>query len=281
MIVVIGKSGQLAQELKATSANKQVIFLGREDINLFDEDALTLKLNKYKPKVIINASAYTAVDKAESDEQAAFKLNCDAVASLAEYCSENNVRFIHVSTDFVFDGKKETPYEVNDKTSPVSVYGASKLAGECAIQELMDSEYAIVRTSWLYSTYGNNFVKTMLRLMAERDELGVVADQIGCPTYARGLAEFIWNLAEVSEVSPIYNWSDLGAASWYDFAVEIYNQAMKLGLLSKEVKISPISTSDYPTPATRPSFSLLKADSASSLEWQFNLKNMLEELKSM
>ncbi|MFY8273996.1 dTDP-4-dehydrorhamnose reductase [Pseudoalteromonas sp. SSDWG2] len=279
MIVVIGKSGQLAQELKATGTHREVTFLGREDIDLFDRDKLFGTLSEYKPQIIINASAYTAVDKAESDEAAAFKLNCEAVESLAQYCSLYECRLVHVSTDFVFDGSKNQPYEVDDNTNPLGVYGASKLAGDEAIQEVMQNGYAIIRTSWLYSCFGANFVKTMIKLMNERSDLGIVSDQIGCPTYARGLAEFIWQLVDSKEFNGIYHWSDLGVASWYDFAVEIYRQGKELGIIRNTVTLNAITTNDYPTPAKRPKYSLLKADSRSRTQWQDNLHDMMVNIE--
>jgi dTDP-4-dehydrorhamnose reductase len=256
--VIIGKNGQVAWELMQTvPENVQAIALGREDINILDIKQLKVKFEKFRPDVIINASAYTEVDKAESDQCMAYAINKDAVKNMALVCNQLDIRLLHISTDFVFDGMKNTAYTVDDETNPISVYGASKLAGEDEIRAHHIVNSAIIRTSWVYSSYGNNFVNTMLRLLNEKEEIGVVADQIGCPTYARGLAEFLWQLAEDKDIKPLYNWSDLGLASWYDFANEVQRQAYDLGILSKKIPIRPISTSAYPTLAKRPVFGVL------------------------
>jgi len=281
MIVVIGKSGQLAQELKATSGIREVRLLGRNEINLFNQRSLTETLNSLRPTAVINASAYTAVDKAESDKESAYELNCDAVKNLAEYCETEKVRFIHVSTDFVFDGEKSSPYDIADTTQPLNVYGKSKLAGEQEILNIMRANFTIVRTSWLYSSFGSNFVKTMLRLMNERSELRIVSDQVGSPTYARGLAEFIWDLAKEDEIESIYHYSDHGIASWYDFAMAIQQFAFDEKIIDVKIPIRPIPSSDYPTAAKRPSYSVLKCSNRieNCEHWQTNLHLMLKLLK--
>ena len=203
--------------------------------------------------IIINCAAYTAVDKAEEDEINADKINHLAVKNLAQIAKDENIKLIHISTDYVFDGKNFKPYNEDDRTNPTGVYGKTKLAGENAIREINPSNSVIIRTSWVYSSFGANFVKTMLRLGKERDELGVIFDQVGTPTYARDLANAILKIVSLglpSEVQ-IYNYSNEGVLSWYDFAKEI----MKMAKL--ECKINPIETSQYPTPAKRPHYSLL------------------------
>ena len=278
MYLVIGKSGQLASELKATMGHRDIIFLGRNDIDLFSYSNMSQTLDNYGPDVIINSSAYTDVDGAESNKQAAFMLNELAVRYLADYCAFKGARFIHTSTDFVFDGTKSDPYEVDDNLNPLNIYGLSKLGGEIAIRESDCNNYSIVRTSWLYSAYGKNFVKTMINLMNSKQELRIVDDQIGCPTHAKGLARFIWFIADQSNIENIYHWSDLGQASWFEFAIEIYNYGREFGLINKVVKIRRISSSDYPTPATRPKFSVLKTSKESQTHWRDNLWAMLKEI---
>lgn len=278
--LVIGKNGQVAYELLATCPSHiSAVAYGRNDIDILDIASVQAVVEKEQPGVIINASAYTAVDKAETEKEAAFAINGDAVANLATISKANNIRLLHISTDFVFDGTQSTPYTTDDKPNPINVYGASKLAGESAIQEIYPENAAIVRTSWVYSSHGNNFVKTMLRLMAEKDALNVVSDQIGSPTYAKGLAEYLWRLAEQDTLELIQHYSDLGVASWYDFAVTIQEVALEKGLLTKSISISPIPASQYPTPAIRPQYSVMGKDhNHVQLHWKFHLEDMLEHL---
>ena len=231
------------------------------------------------PAVIINASAYTAVDKAEYEQDEAYLINTTAVELLARAATKHSIRLLHISTDFVFDGAKNTPYTVDDKTNPINVYGASKLAGEQAIKAHCPVNSAIVRTSWVYSSHGNNFVKTMLRLMAEKEQLNVVSDQIGCPTNAKGLAQFLWQIAERETLDPTYHYSDLGVASWYDFAIAIQDIAFEQGKLEKKIPIQPIPSSDYPTPAARPMFSLMQQNlSLNKQHWCLPLITVIESL---
>lgn len=281
--LIIGKSGQLAHELRDEKPNNaEVLCLGRDDVDICSVEALNNAIINFSPSVIINASAYTAVDKAESDEDAAFAINQHAVENIAKLASKYNIRLLHVSTDFVFDGQQSKAYLVDDNTNPCSVYGASKLAGEQEIQAHCPANSSIVRTSWLYSPYGNNFVKTMLKLMQEKPELGVVCDQIGCPTSANSLAKFLWKLAKQQSIAPIYHWSDYGVASWYDFAVAIQNIAFDEGLLKEKIPVKPIPATSYPTPAKRPNFSLLNASESylieSSAHWSAQLKQCISKL---
>lgn len=279
MYVVIGKSGQLASELKATMGKKDVVFLGRNDIDLFSYLNLSHTLRQYNPEAIINSSAYTNVDEAESDKSAAFMLNEQAVRFLADYCAQAGARLIHTSTDFVFDGAKSDPYKIDDDLNPINIYGLSKLGGEIAIHNSDCINYSIVRTSWLYSVYGKNFVKTMINLMNSKQELSIVDDQIGCPTHAKGLAKFIWFIVDEPSINRIYHWSDLGQATWLEFAKEIYEQGQKLDLIKKNVRINGISTSDYPTAAIRPSYSVLSVDKRSAKHWKDCLFDMLKEIQ--
>ena len=285
-ILVTAKNGQLGWELKRTQPNNvEAIFLDSKELDITKSDSVFEKIASFKPDLVINAAAYTAVDKAESDSEAAYLVNQKGAENLALACKEFGAKLIHISTDFVFDATKNTPYQPEDKTNPLGVYGASKLAGEQAVVEILDGNASIIRTAWVYSTHGNNFVKTMLRLMAEKDQLGVVADQVGTPTNANNLAKAIWLLSENQSFGKIYHWTDLGTASWYDFAIAIQELGIETGLLDKQIPITPIKASQYPTPAKRPAYSvldtsLLREDlNISGSHWREALKNMINELK--
>lgn len=284
-VIVVGAGGQLGQELvRSATAAVKCIGQTREQLDISDPARLVAKLRALAPQVVINAAAYTAVDAAESDAEAAWRANSEGPAHLAQACAELGVGLIHVSTDFVFDGESPHPYLPDAPTNPLGEYGRSKLAGEQAVRQALPS-VLIMRTGWVYSRYGNNFVKTMLRLMAERDELAVVADQVGTPTWAFGLAESIWAAAVRPDLSGTYHWSDAGVCSWYDFAVAISEQARECGLLAQSPKIRPIPAADYPTPARRPAYSVLdKTSSWRDLEregvhWRQQLRSMLVDLK--
>jgi dTDP-4-dehydrorhamnose reductase len=285
-VVIIGKSGQLAKELVAELPDGiEHLSLGRNDVDITSYNELSAKVEQFKPNVIINASAYTAVDKAESDIDSAYAINETAVEIMANIAKESKCRFLHVSTDFVFDGESSLAYDVSSSTNPTSVYGASKLAGEIAVKRIYPENSAIVRTSWVYSIFGNNFVKTMLRLMKEKEQLGVVSDQIGCPTNAKGLAQFLWLLARHDDLNQVYHWSDAGVASWFDFAVAIQALGLKQGLLDKKILISAIASSAYPTPAKRPKFSLLNSFDAnvimSNVHWSEQLERCLLKMATL
>jgi dTDP-4-dehydrorhamnose reductase len=283
-VLIIGKSGQLASELVAEKPeNIELLCLGREEVDITSIESLNKSITEFQPNIIINASAYTAVDKAESEEKAAYAINQYAVQNIAKQAKKHKARLLHVSTDFVFDGEHNKAYQVDDNTNPCSVYGASKLAGEQEIFQYYPENSAVIRTSWLYSSFGNNFVKTMIRLMQEKSELGVVNDQIGCPTSANSLAKFIWKLSVLENINSIYHWSDYGVASWYDFAVAIQTIAYENKLLSTKIPIKPIPASSYPTPAARPSFSLLNSNQSHLIEpsehWTSKLEHCIKKLK--
>lgn len=264
-VICIGKSGQLASELRDTIPdNVQLMCYGRKDINIFSKNNIHKIFHQNQPEFVINTSAYTAVDLAETHPDEAFLLNHQAVQNLAEVCNDLKIHFIHISTDFVFDGTADKPYKPQDTPNPVNVYGASKLAGENAILALNSPLQTIIRTSWLYSKYGHNFVKTMLKLMLEKDELQVVNDQWGCPTSANGLARFIWELLKISNWNKIYHWCDKveseKGVSWYDFACEIQLCGLETGMLTKQIPIHPINSAEYPVAAIRPIYSILEND---------------------
>jgi len=284
-ILIVGKNGQLAWELECSSPGEhQVQAYSREQLNICEPARIHDAFRELNPEVVINCGAYTAVDKAESDAMAAYAINEGGVRNLALACQEYGVRLLHVSTDFVFDGKNHVPYLPEDRAHPLSVYGASKYAGEQVLRDLLPQS-VIVRTSWVYSSNGNNFVKTILRLIKEKPQINVVADQIGSPTWAKGLAQWLWQIVAKPEVSGVFHWSDAGVASWYDFAVAIQELAFEKGLIEKQIPINPIPSEAYPTPARRPNYSVLdkrSAEAAADIKtvyWRQQLSKMLDELK--
>jgi dTDP-4-dehydrorhamnose reductase len=284
-VLITGARGQLGMALQRTvPAGVEVSALDRGALDIGDSEAAGAAIARERPDLIINAAAYTAVDRAEADAEQAWCINADGAANLAKAASAASARFVHISTDFVFDGTSGTPYRPDDETSPLGIYGASKRGGEEAVQAACPPAL-ILRTAWVYGDTGNNFVRTMLRLMAEREEVRVVADQIGTPTYASGLADAIWRLDAVG-AQGIHHWTDSGAASWYDFAVAIQEEALALGLLSRAVPVVPIATADFPTPARRPSYSVLDKRSTFALlgapapHWRVNLRKMLGVIKA-
>ena len=263
-VVLTGAGGQLGQTLVAlwpesALSRHELVALTRADLDIANAAAVQSSFAAIKPDLIINAAAYTAVDKAESDEDAAFAINERGVANLA---ASSECPLLHISTDFVFDGMASMPYSEDAATRPLGVYGASKLAGEKALLKAK-SDAMIIRTSWLYSEYGANFVKTMLRLMGERDTLSVVDDQVGSPTSTHTLASVIVSAASkhlddgTGIPTGIFHWSDGAVITWFDFACEIQKQALAAGLIKTHCKLIPIPTSDYPTPARRPTYSVM------------------------
>lgn len=286
-VVVTGAGGQLGQELcRSAGPDVELLALTRTDLDIARPEAARQCLQDLEPDLVINAAAYTAVDAAESDPDAAWRANAEGPALLAEACGGRGCRLIHLSTDFVFDGAADRPYRPGDVTAPLGEYGRSKLAGEEAVQRIVP-EAVIVRTGWVYSAFGANFVKTMLRLMNEREELSVVADQLGTPTWAAGLARALWRWADRPQLSGIYHWSDDGVCSWYEFAVAIYEEGSDLGLLHRAVRIHPIPASEYPTPARRPGYSVLDKEMSwrdlgmQGVPWRAQLRAMLEEMKEL
>ncbi len=255
-VLVTGSNGQLGSEIRNLISNDEWYFTDRNTLDITNKIAIESFCTKHNIEVIINCAAYTAVDKAEEDEVNADRINHLAVKYMAEIAKEKNIKLIHISTDYVFDGENYKPYSEEDKTDPQGVYGKTKLAGEQAIQDIHPNNSIIIRTSWLYSSYGNNFVKTMLRLGKERDELGVIFDQVGTPTYAKDLAKVIIHIIQHSTLKiqhsvEIYHYSNEGVASWYDFAKAIFE------LSDIQCDVKPIETKEYPTPASRPHYSLL------------------------
>jgi dTDP-4-dehydrorhamnose reductase len=282
-IIVIGGAGQLGQCLKKVAEDKsisQIRFLSSTEASILDPEAINSVFNKYEPAFVINCAAYTAVDKAEDEIEQARALNKTGAENLAKACNANGATLIHISTDFVFKGDIARPLSESDTTGPTGVYGLTKLEGEQVIAQIL-KKHIIIRTSWLYSEYGNNFTKTMLKFGVERDQLKIISDQVGTPTYAIDLAGFIFDIiASGIKEYGIYHYSNEGVASWYDFAMAIFE------LSATEVNVLPIPTSEYPTKATRPSYSVLdktKIKHTFGIEipyWRDSLAVCIQKLKN-
>ena len=288
-ILVTGKNGQLGKSIHTIVTNNEqtdeFVFVGREELDLSSTDSITSYFNHNNFDIIINCAAHTAVDKAEEEAVLANQINHLAVAQLAQIAKTQQAKLIHVSTDYVFDGESDKPYTEADATNPINIYGKTKLAGEQALKEIMPTDAIIIRTSWVYSEYGNNFVKTMLRLGKQRDELSVVGDQIGSPTYATDLANAILDtmqnkaFKEVGQETQVYHYSNAGEISWYEFAKEIFE------LADIQCSVSPITTEQYPTPAKRPKNTLMNKDkiaetfSVNIPDWKESLNTCMTILK--
>jgi len=285
-VLITGADGQLGYELQRTApSGYDCISSDKDDLDITDAASVNAFVANLKPDIIINSAAYTAVDKAEQEKALAAAINTTGAANLAQVCKDNTIRMMQVSTDFVFDGKGHTPYAIDAPAEPEGIYGLTKRDGDVLVQKILGDDAFIIRTSWLYSAHGNNFVKTMLKLMTERDELGIIADQIGTPTWANSLANAIWKAVE-KNITGMHHWSDAGVASWYDFAYAIMEEGVALGLLDNTVRIKPITTADYPTPASRPCYSVMdktstwKALGMQSEHWRVALRQMMSELKT-
>lgn len=305
-ILLLGSSGQLGQELLArlsaeTSSaipnleKPPLVALSRQEVDLTNLEHLHQVIDQHQPGVIVNAAAYTAVDKAETEVELAHFINGKVPTALAAMAKELNALLIHVSTDYVFDGQKNTPYTEEDTPNPIGVYGQSKFAGEMGIRDTWD-QHIILRTAWFYSALGKaNFVKTMLRLGRDRETLGVVCDQIGSPTWAFSLADAIAQCIEQITLHPAslgslvgtYHFTNNGVASWYDFAVAIFEEARTLGFPITLSQVLPITTADYPTPAQRPAYSVLSNQKIRETlnlppcHWRDGLRKMLAHLASL
>ncbi len=285
LIIVTGKNGQLGRELEqlhsSFSGDFDFVFTGKEELDLSKPETIPPFIQKHKPQYFINCAAYTAVDKAESEKAQAYTINAESVGAIAEACSLVNCKLITISTDYVFDGKGKAPYPTDHPTDPINYYGYSKQQGEIAALQNC-KETVIIRSSWIYSPFGNNFVKTMLRLMKEKEEISVVNDQIGSPTYAADLAQAIMKMInQLSGSNPkygLYHFSNDGIISWYDFAVAIKSMA---GL---NCRLMPVPTIAYPTPAKRPHYSVLDkqkivGDFGIELrDWKLSLKDCLQKI---
>ena len=281
-ILITGANGQVGNEFRQLENNYPeytFLFVTKEQLSITDENAVEDFFKKNEIDFCINCAAYTAVDKAEKEKDLAIAVNSIAVGYLAKACKNNNAKFIHISTDYVFDGTATEPYQENDQTNPVNFYGQTKLNGEQ--NALLENDQSlIIRTAWVYSSFGNNFVKTMIRLMSERESIGIVNDQFGCPTYAADLADTIMKIISSGNFIPgIYHYSNRGEISWYDFAKEIVEQ------INSKCIVNGITTLQFPTPAARPSYSVLDTSKISSTynivvpEWKDSLRKCLALLK--
>lgn len=284
-ILVTGIAGQLGQALNDTvPPGYEVLGTTSSALNIADANAVTEWFATNRPAGVINAAAYTGVDKAETDRETAVAANSTGPKLLAAACKELNIPMVQVSTDFVFDGRSSTAYQPNHTTEPLGVYGVTKREGELAVLNTEGLNAAVIRTAWVYNANSPNFVNTMLRLMAEKDSLSVVADQIGTPTYVPGLAQACWVVLE-KQLTGIFHWTDAGVASWYDFAVAIQEEAIAMGLLKQAIPIIPVTTADFPTPAARPAFSVLDKASTwyqlgiSPPHWRVRLREALAAKK--
>jgi dTDP-4-dehydrorhamnose reductase len=284
-VMITGANGQVGRALlKSVPAQVNAAGISHAELDVGDAQAVMSSIQAQRPDLIINAGAYTAVDKAESEPQLAERANTTGPHNLAVAAAATGARLLHLSTDFVFDGMASRPYATDAPTNPQSTYGRTKRGGEEAVQRVLPAKSVVLRTAWVYAAEGNNFVRTMLRLMAAKGAVRVVADQIGTPTAAQSLAEVIWVLAARPDVNGTYHWTDAGVASWYDFAVAIAEEAAVIGLLPADVRVDPIATEDYPTPAKRPSYSvldkrsLLAKLSVPARHWRSNLRTVLREI---
>lgn len=285
MKVLITGGGQVATALsKLKPAGIEVQLFGHKELDIGAREAVLRTFAAARPDVVINAAAYTAVDKAESEPALALRVNGEGPGYLAEASKEQGTRLLHISTDFVFDGSHPHPYGPTTPVHPLGIYGESKLEGERRVQETLGGRALILRTAWVYAASGHNFVRTMLKLMAERGRVRVVADQVGSPTWATSVAVALWAAVRTKDFAGIHHWTDAGVASWYDFAMAIAEEASVIGLLTRPVEVESIATADYPTPARRPAYSVLDRASAElalaikPAHWRVNLRKMLREL---
>jgi len=284
-VLVLGGGGQIARSVRAMApVSGDVVLKTRAQLDIGDAAGVARLLKEVRPSWVINGAAYTSVDLAEDQPDRAIAANDTAVGILANATAQAGCRLLHLSTDFVFDGKSNRAYLPNDQNNPLSVYGVSKLGGERRVWQSAGG--IVLRTAWVYAAEGRNFVLTMLKLMREREEIRVVCDQIGAPTWASSAAAAIWGLIEANAPGGIYHWTDLGAASWYDFAVAIQEEAQAKGLLNRSIPVVPIRSSEFPTRAQRPAFSLLDTGSTRAIlkvplhHWRHNLRSMLDELRA-
>ncbi|MBE5228222.1 MAG: dTDP-4-dehydrorhamnose reductase [Microcystis aeruginosa PMC 728.11] len=285
-VLLIGAKGQVGQELQVTLQSLgEVISIGREELDLTNSEKISQLIREIHPDYLVNAAAYTAVDKAETEPDLAYSINAIAPKIMAESAEKIQAKFLHISTDYVFDGRKNTPYLETDLTNPLGVYGQSKLRGEEEIKTV-NSQAIILRTAWVYGSYGkSNFVKTMLRLGKEREELKVVVDQVGSPTWAKDIATAITQLLiNVDNPTGIYNFTNSGVASWFDLTKAIFEEAKISGISLKIQRVIPITTAEYPTPAVRPAYSVLSGQKISQQlgyippYWRDSLTAMLNQL---
>ena len=291
-VLLTGAGGQLGQALIASApAGIELVTTSRQQLDLADPEACRSAVEQHQPDWVLNAGAYTAVDKAESEPELAHAVNAGAPEAFARALDQQGGRLLQISTDFVFNGSQGTPYQPEQARAPLGVYGASKAAGEAAVQTIFGAggRGLILRTSWVIGPVGKNFALTMLRLHRERDQLGVVADQVGCTTSTLNLAQACWQTLQIADdrdVPAVMHWSDAGVASWYEVAVAVGQIGVDLGLIAAPAEVQPITTEDYPTPAERPAYSLLDCTATRAAldlngeHWQQALKAVLKQAKT-
>ncbi len=285
-VLITGASGQVGSALVASAPPQaELRALGRKELDVGDAAAVRAAVADFQPQLIINAAAYTAVDKAESEPDLADALNAQAPRHLAEAARDmDGCRLLHISTDYVFIGRAARPYLPSDVTDPLSVYGRTKLAGERAVLGVLGERAVVLRTAWVYAPQGKNFLLTMLRLMRERGAVRVVADQKGTPTAAASIARALWKIAELPEMHGVHHWTDDGVTSWYEFAVAIAEDALAAGVLSQPASVTAITTAEYPTVAHRPANSALdtratvKQLGIAPTQWRQSLRSTLAEM---
>lgn len=292
-ILISGAKGQVGTELVAQAIDRghEVTGYDSRALDICNSEQLNNTIAQIKPDVIINAAAYTAVDKAESEQQAAYAVNSLGSENLAIACKQYDIPLLHISTDYVYDGEKQSPYHELDTTTPTGIYGASKLEGDEKIIQIWH-KHIILRVSWVFGQHGNNFVKTMLKLAAQRDELSIVNDQFGAPTSARAISTRLLEILDNSQFNQvscpwgIYNLQSDPGVTWYDFAREIFTQAQQMGIINKEMKLKPIPSSQFPTPVKRPANSKLNGDKLQqnfglpAVDWRSDLTEMLKSISA-
>lgn len=284
-VLLTGAEGQLGRALQSSvRAGVTLVATGRATLDLANPQSIAQVVKRERPDVVVNAAAYTAVDRAEAESEAAFLVNAAGVGNLARACASVGSALVHLSTDFVFDGAQGRPYATHDLPAPLNVYGASKLAGERELAAVPDLQWSVIRTAWVYAPWGRNFALTMLRVLRERRVATVVADQIGTPTSVFTLAQAVWAACERPAPGQVLHFTDAGVASWYDFAVAIGEEATARGLLDGGWSVRPIVAADYPTPARRPAFSVLDKHESwrqlglEPMHWRAALRRTLEEV---
>jgi len=285
-LLVTGSHGQLGTELMRLGSAHDLLGVDQNELDITDADAVRQFVNTFAPDAVINAAAYTAVDKAEAERELAFEVNHDGPENLARACATTGIPLIHVSTDYVFDGCKKDPYVETDPVAPLGVYGESKLAGEDAVRKVCP-QHVILRTSWVFSAHGNNFVKTMLRLGVEREELGIVSDQCGCPTFAGELARGIYAVLDHDDAWGTYHFCQPEPTTWHGFAEAIFDETKWQNMSLAINQVNAITTSDYPTPAKRPANSVLNCTKfrdtfgITIMPWRESLVEVIGELRKM
>lgn len=286
-VLITGAAGQVGRAVsKSAPSGVEAVAVAHGELDIADKEAVADCLERLAPDVIINAAAYTAVDRAESEPEVAEQVNARGPEHLAASAARRGARLVHLSTDFVFDGQSSTPYRPGSPAHPLSVYGRTKRDGELAVLQRLPERAVVLRTAWVYAAEGRNFLRTMLRLMGAGGAVRVVCDQVGTPTAADSVARAIWGIVADGGIRGIHHWTDCGVASWYDFAVAIAEEGAILGMVPQNVSVTPIATSEYPTAARRPPFSVLDRSSLVALglapiHWRSALREVLKELREL